>query len=319
MYETVKKVSPTITLCFNKSTSKNFDYVFAKIKRMSSYNYDEETKLYSAIFTNNDIDLFWDIFEYVSYWKSSYIIVDDNKYFLSKIRKGLCCYHNKFLSTNPFNYCFESLDENRFNSNVFGCKYSLTNNCFNGWLTYGNLDSNNIFHVDKEKIKEIIIDRLNIDLQYCPALDMNEIMTNIDKLPNTINPLIDDTFDYLYDEYNKPYGIKFKDYNKNLPLYNIKTIDEHEQLDNLDTKTNIINTKSRITIFNKFTLFLTYIPGFRKRIKWRMIVASIYYLMAIAQVCNGRLEFIIMFLLPFVIFNLKYIKSLFGKFKDDKS
>ena len=49
---------------------------------------------------------------------------------------------------------------------------------------------------------------------------------------------------------------------------------------------------------------LKYIPGFRSKKKWKMIVAIIYYLIFLSIAFIDISGFIIMISLPFIIFNL---------------
>ena len=195
------KSENSIKLGFGKSSSANYNYVVELMEHQPTYSFDSEKNIHSAIFSaENNIEDFFEIFDYVKSWKSCFVEINGLKVPISKIRNGLSCFRERQKAYNPVRYCFGEDPGNNsiYHTNPLGCRLcGITNGYWNGgWYTIGSLSKSGIFTVDKNQIKHIVKNKIE-EIGFCPVLNIDELYRRIDMLPNTINPKKDSNFEYI--------------------------------------------------------------------------------------------------------------------------
>lgn len=101
-----------------------------------------------------------------------------------KIVGGLnYCYGDKIRSGNP-EFCFGASE---FTTKPFGCHRFQISSYNNPWWSFGEHDNRGIWHVDKEAILTRI-NNYSEPYQLCSAFSMENILKELDNLPQTINP-----------------------------------------------------------------------------------------------------------------------------------
>lgn len=320
----------TIQIGFGKSSSANYDYAIELIEQFT--NHEQKDNMYIAQLGNDNIDLFFELFEVVKGWKSSFILIDGKKIPMNKIKNGLQCFQQRCKAYNPVEYCFGIDSNDSFNVNLFGCRHCGFSNSYyyNAWYSVGELDNKGTFHIDKDRLEHEI--KNNIE-QYsiCPALNLDDILNTLHKLPNIINPKKDVHFEY-YTDWDEDTGDEIitgimlkKKYVKNYKITTKKSASLSSPSSNSSTPSNSIELEKdtveksastasayednfkRNDSFNKThgkKNLLDHIPGFRSRKVWKMIIAVPYYLVAISALLSGENigSAFVGLAIPFVVF-----------------
>ncbi|TDS25870.1 hypothetical protein [Halanaerobium congolense] len=241
------------TLSFKKSRSKNFPQALDLAKQAPKYDEYKQKKsvIYQATYGSNPDEYLsmLNLWELIKNWKSSFMningeIVDKNTF--SKINR---CYSDK-CRNNTDDFCYGVSD---YTKNPLGCHRAKIHESGDPWYKFGSIDNNGIFNLNKKTLKEEAIKRL-ISYKYCPALDINEIIQNIDNLPDKVDPQNNDTWEYTTylntstdTEYN---GIT----KKQEPIYNINV-----EINGSNSR-NINNNKNRVWPWFIFGGILTFTP-----------------------------------------------------------
>ena len=111
---------------------------------------------------------------------------------------GLGCFKTMREAPNWIDYCYGV--HNEVERNIWGCK-RLDMPIYpwgGGWLEYGALDKDGIWHFDKRRIKNELKAKIQ-NIELCPFLDKDQIFKTVDCLPETINPKTDKNWAYTYD------------------------------------------------------------------------------------------------------------------------
>ncbi len=170
------------------------------MKKQPTYSLESDDNIHTAIFSEDSIEDFFEIFDYVKNWKSSFVEINGSKVPISKIRNGLSCFRERQKAFNPERYCFgeDAGNNSIYATNPLGCRLCGITNAYwkGGWYTIGNLSKSGIFTVDKNQIKHIVKNKIN-EIGFCPVLDINAIMQRIEALPDKINPKVDKNFEYI--------------------------------------------------------------------------------------------------------------------------
>ncbi|NLN05938.1 MAG: hypothetical protein GX166_14260 [Clostridiaceae bacterium] len=190
----------TIKLGFGKSSSANYSYALNLIQQQPTYTTEENGSIHTAVFTEDNIEQFFNIFDYIKNWKSSFVEINGQRVPMSKINVGLSCFRERQKAYNPQRYCYgEDIGNNSiYRMNPLGCRLCGIDNSYwrGGWYTIGSLSKSGIFTVDKNQIQHIVKNKIE-EIGFCPALNIDEILMRISKLPDTINPKTNKNFEYL--------------------------------------------------------------------------------------------------------------------------
>ena len=192
------KLEASIKLGFGKSSSANYGYVVELMQKQPTYSLGPNN-VHIATFSADNIEEFFEIFEHVKNWKTSFVEINGQKVPISKIRSGLSCFRERQKAFDPEKYCFgyNAGDYHIYSTNPLGCRLCGITNAYwkGGWYTIGTLSKSGIFTVDKNQIKHIVKNKIE-EIGFCPVLDINAIMKRIDELPDKIDPRKDKRFEY---------------------------------------------------------------------------------------------------------------------------
>ena len=177
-----------ISLSFGHSTSKNYNKAFTLAKHAQKYieEYDDsDNVIHQAIYSEepNEYLAFIKLYDLVKNWKSSFVIINGDLMDSKIIGKINYCYSDKCRSGDSSFYYGASAAT----KNPFGCHRLQISAYNNPWWSFGQFDTNGIWHVDKDSILQRIKDHYR-PFKKCPAFSLAEIKNNLEKLPNKINP-----------------------------------------------------------------------------------------------------------------------------------
>ncbi|MCF8011243.1 MAG: hypothetical protein K9L17_02835 [Clostridiales bacterium] len=183
-----------VSISFGKSTSKNFTKALAMAKSAPQYIESTDEKgnpIYQAIYGPKDYLSFISLYELISNWKSTFVFINGEMVDRKIVGALNYCYGDKLRSGNP-DFCFGA---SQFTENPFGCHRAQMHQSNDPWYSYGIMDTKRCFHIDKERIKNELFERLK-PYRFCPALDIEKAIQVVDQLPSVINPQKDDNWEY---------------------------------------------------------------------------------------------------------------------------
>lgn len=185
-------------ISFGKSTSSNYNVAVEIASNFQSYKQSGEGKniKHEVTFGEEEIDLFFELYDLVGRWKSSTIYIDGAR-ILHGQSNFLWCFRERQNAFDKNEYCFGKDDNNSYNDNFFGCKYIKVNPLsYSGLKGYGEMDRSGTFNINKDKIKH----ELDIGLkQYgaCPAFDYSRTINLYNKIPDKIKPTKSSEWEYV--------------------------------------------------------------------------------------------------------------------------
>lgn len=197
-----------VEITFGKSSSPNFNRAIEICKNIPSYSVIGEEKYtqHKIILPITEVDLIVNLFELVGSWKSSQMLI--NGHFATKkdlTYYGVGCYRSRQKAYKPEQFCF---GEHDYEANIWGCKRlnMPINEWGGGWLDYGEFDKSGVWHFDKDRIRHELELTLK-ENELCPILDRKRVLETLEKLPSSINPKIDNNWQYRtnYEEINGDY------------------------------------------------------------------------------------------------------------------
>jgi len=183
-----------VSLSFGKSTSKNYTKAVALAEIAPKYVVSEDEMgniIHQAIYgpESEQYLAFIALYELVSNWKSSFVIINGS-IVDRKIVQGLnYCYGDKCRSSNP-SFCHGA---SMFTENPFGCHRLQVSSWNHPWWTYGRFGSNGVWHVDKLSIAKRIKEKASM-YELCPAFSWERVMEGLESLPTTIDPYSDENW-----------------------------------------------------------------------------------------------------------------------------
>nr|MBN1228877.1 AAA family ATPase [Anaerolineae bacterium] len=214
-----------VTLRFSKSSSQNYPKVIRMCKKFDTYTFTESSKTNSIEFDSTQFvehyQIFQIIYEMIQNWKGTEILINGNTASSDQIRNlkntMSCASGMNYLGAK---YCYIDQDIkegwqcrhlvsiNRYHhpTNSWGYRQ------YNGriWYDFGSF-SNEKWQIDKEKIKEILVDEAGSKLlSFCPYFDVDNIDIILSKLPNEIDPNTDEQFELKRQEIDDGYTIEEK-------------------------------------------------------------------------------------------------------------
>lgn len=174
-----------VSLSFGKTTSNNYQKAIMMAKAAPQY-YEQVTEgniLHQAIYSSkaNEYLAFVMLYELVGAWKSAFVIINGNLTDRKVIRQLNYCYGDK-CRFNDKDFCFGA---SKFTANPFGCHRLQISFCNNPWWTYYGKYGNK-WKLDKEKMK-LRINDVAIMYKACPCFNYNNIIREVDKLPDEIS------------------------------------------------------------------------------------------------------------------------------------
>lgn len=208
-----------IEINFGKSTSHNYSLAVKRAKR-DSINYDEEqvgkSVTHKVEYGIEELPKALKLWEIVKGWKTTELYIDAEPAGITELNtleQTFNCSKRRHDSILPEEYCSNGqsdYDQNKY----FGCKrldsilkdVTLSDNYYyrdelrNIWYRKGSLDrEKNIFYVDKERIKKMLLAEAKKKLvTSCPFYEEEVLLNMIEELPSEID--LTDNEDYVLDE-----------------------------------------------------------------------------------------------------------------------
>lgn len=184
-----------ISISFGESKSQSFAQAVALAQMAPQFiiNNVEGKKLYQAIYSDKPEEYlqFIKLYELVSNWKSCFVVLNGKVMDRKIIGKLNYCYGDKCRSGKS-DFCFGASE---MTSNPFGCHRLQVSAYNNPWWSFGYLDTKKIFHIDKQSIENRIME-YSTPYRLCPCFSMDNILTILNNLPNSINPKFDRSWEY---------------------------------------------------------------------------------------------------------------------------
>jgi len=176
-----------VSISFGKSSSDNYLKAVQLAQHAPQYLYNEidGKPIHQAVYSSkpNEYLAFIALYELVSSWKSTFVIIN-GEIMDRKLIGGLnYCYGDKCRSGNP-KFCYGASPAT---DNPFGCHRFQISAWNNPWWTHGNFDTSRIWHVDKTAIKHRMVE-YSQPYRNCPAFSWDRAMEGLASLPDTINP-----------------------------------------------------------------------------------------------------------------------------------
>ena len=196
-----------ISFSFGKSTSKQLNQAIALAKAAPLYfeTVNEGKVIYQAVYSSKPQDYldFIKLYELAKAWKSSFVIINGEIVDRKIVGKLNYCYGDFCRSANP-EYCFGA---SPLTENPFGCHRLQISEYNNPWYSFGELDEHNIWHVNKEEIRQ----RINLKesfTRYCPRYNHQSVFANLEVLPSTIDLNNNSEFEFTGTHLIHPLQIK---------------------------------------------------------------------------------------------------------------
>ncbi len=200
---TDKPSSKQAIISFSFSSSKKREEAIKFVQEQESYFTQGEGKdqIYGAKFKINDIEKLYTILDLTSGWKTQKIEIDGEIVKSTELRNSLWCFREKNKQNASLDYCKRREYDNKLNKS--GCRNIYFNELENEeWQDYGYIDTNKgewIF--DYKRINEKMEEEIN-RVKYCPIFDTKKARKLIKKIPEKINPKIDENWAFISNNYH---------------------------------------------------------------------------------------------------------------------
>lgn len=210
-YEPFLRRPWTLKLEFQYSSSKALPQILKVAKTLKGFSEEQDengTPVYQVVFGPLDVLDFDKIYVKVKNWKGTLIYINEQIVTKSEVAKWFICYRDKikFLESQPL-FCWGA---STFTANIFGCHRTKIrdtdwnwNSC---WYSIGELDNRGIFHIDKQRIVELMIQNLK-PYHICPALNPKYLELGMRLIPDIINPRKDPRWNYHALSDGDPIGV----------------------------------------------------------------------------------------------------------------
>lgn len=191
-----------INISFGKSSSQKREEAISHIQNQPSFIKEGEGNdaIFSAIFNTNNLNDIFKILDLTRGWKSLEIKIDHEIIKATDLKFSLNCYKEKVETGAGDEWCKEWYDDK---VNVFGCKqifFPELNS--NKWNDYGYVDTEKgVWIFDKDKIRSELRSRIDKH-KHCPYFDSKKAYASIENLPESINPMTNDNWAFLSDQYH---------------------------------------------------------------------------------------------------------------------
>lgn len=188
------------TIRFGRSTSSNYNIAVEIASGFPTYIQKGEGKdiLHEITFEEDQLDMFFELYDIVSRWKSTSIYLDGER-ILQGRDNFLWCFRNRNKAYDKEEYCFNLDDGNAHTDNYFGCRFINANPLsWKGLQGFGQMDKSGTFYVDKDRLQH----ELDVSLKEygaCPAFDYQRSLRLLEQIPNKIQPNKHRDWEYVTD------------------------------------------------------------------------------------------------------------------------
>jgi hypothetical protein len=182
-----------ITIEFNHSSSPQFRFALTEAQLQPSFR--ESVRLYSVSYGPEDHEPMHKLLDLLRHFKYKRVYIDGSEKPWDEVFHYLCCYRLRQRAYKVDEYC--AGDACQFPAfNPWGCiQTRMPLSADSEWLRYGRFDADGTWIFDKDKIKHYLIANTQ-DFKYCPALNIDDLMTLLNAFPETANPQIDENWEY---------------------------------------------------------------------------------------------------------------------------
>lgn len=175
-----------VVLSFYPTNSKNFDEVLSIAKDAPQFLEKKDASariFYQAVYSSKMEDFydFAKLFKISKDWKSAELSINGTKLDMKLFAPIVECYETKLRSSQD--YCFGN-DEST--DNPFGCHKLGLIQKNEPWWSYGNFDSKNIWHINKNAIMGEIKSGMKL-CRFCPAFSEKKILEVYETIPLEID------------------------------------------------------------------------------------------------------------------------------------
>lgn len=183
-----------VSLSFGESRSKNYTKAVALAKMSPRYIYSTDNMknvIHQAIYGPQPEQYlaFIALYELVSNWKSSFVIINGSVIDRKIIQDLNYCYGDRCRSSNP-SFCYGA---SMLTENPFGCHRLQVSSWNHPWWSYGRFDDYSVWHVDKLSLAKRIKKKAAI-YELCPAFLWERVLEGLESLPATIDPYSDENW-----------------------------------------------------------------------------------------------------------------------------
>lgn len=176
-----------VSLSFGESKAAAYPQAVALARMAPQYREEavEGRLMHQAVYSHKPDEYlqFVKLYELVQGWKSVFVIIN-GQVVDRKIVGGLnYCYGDRCRSGNP-DFCFGA---SPMTENPFGCHRLQISRMNHPWWSFGYLDKQGVWHVDKPAILARMTEH-SLPYRLCPAFSWERATTALDRLPDSIDP-----------------------------------------------------------------------------------------------------------------------------------
>ncbi len=184
-------------ISFGKSSAASYEQAVKICKNHPSYTETGEGRsiTHQVTISISEIELVINLWDLVGKLSSARMLLNGQPATKKHlVQKSLGCFRERAKAFNQDQYCF---GEEEWSANLWGCKKlgMPFRQWGGGWLSYGQIDKKGIWHFDKAKIRHELTRALH-ENELCPLLNPQNALATLDRIPDTINPKTDPSWEY---------------------------------------------------------------------------------------------------------------------------
>lgn len=186
----------SFTIRFPFSSSANYEAAVEEARKNTSYHVEGDGKkvLHSVAYEGNQVEEMLSLLELVKGWRNRSVLIDGEPVPWKEAFEWTWCYAKRRGAFSPEEYCWGESD---YEMNPWGCQRAeLPILSYHGLLSYGRFDHFERWVLDTERIKHELQLKLH-RVRYCPELDVNEALLQVDEINPIIDPRMNERWEYV--------------------------------------------------------------------------------------------------------------------------
>lgn len=170
-------------ITFSRSTSSNFERALYLAKQSDEFSIAEYkgNEIYQAYYEPKNHLEFINLYGLVSDWKSTFVFHKGEMVDKKSLGQVNYCYGDKLRSGND-NFCYGA---SMFTNNPLGCHRLMIHDSQKPWYKWIRGENKTHIFIDKDGMKRQI-DAKAKTFRLCPAFNYDNIISNLNQLPNSI-------------------------------------------------------------------------------------------------------------------------------------
>ena len=180
-----KDYQDNFMITFSKSSSKNMDRALALTKTANEHfetKDESDNVIYQAIFYPSNFKNYLLLYKLIGTWKSTFVFHNGEMLDSKTISQVNRCFGDKVSFNEDKRFCYGA---SMFTNNPFGCHRLMIHATSRPWYEWIEREDTKYIYFDKEKILHEINSKATV-LNHCPAFNIEEVINNLNKLPNRI-------------------------------------------------------------------------------------------------------------------------------------